>query len=154
MKKKFPKKAIILGVIFLIIAVAIYLLSNRGKAPGIGPSITPFPSASEAPVVFKFVKAIPSGEVELSVASTAVSFQFNKNIDLSTVKVTIAPPTKYEISSYSADKMLYIRPVPSWNFNTKYTVTVNVKTPEGESLADPAVATFTPIELTESRLRY
>lgn len=154
MKKKFPKKIIILGLIFLVIAIIIYILSIRGKVPGISPSVTPFPKASEAPAAFKFIKAIPNGEVEMAVSSTAVSFQFNKNIDVSTVKVTITPATKYEISSYSKDTMLYIRPVPSWNFNTKYTVKVNVKTPEGESLTDPAVAIFTPLQLTDSRLRY
>jgi hypothetical protein len=136
-------KLLIIFVLFIIIFAVTLLIRKTPPAP----VPTPFP------VVFRLEQTFPlPGTYELVIPNLAIHFTFSKPFDVANTAVKIEPFMDFEISTDDANLTLFIMPVPEWEFNTEYTITISTKSKDGESLEEPVKYQFQPVPLTTSEL--
>jgi len=144
--KKFIKKNKILFLIVLlgVITVAFLLVRRTQQEKPI-----PIPT----PIFFKLEQIFPNaGKQEIVIPNFAIHFTFSRPIDVSSTAVKIEPFMDFEISTNDTKKTLFIMPVPEWEFNTEYKITISTKSEDGQVLSSPVEYLFEPVYPTTSDL--
>lgn len=138
---------VVLVLLVLSIASIVWIYFNAKNSSQSG---LPTP----VPAVFGLNKTVPANGVGTTIIpTTAIEFEFNKQINPNTLIVKVEPldNTNFEISDNL--RSVFVRVVPTWKLNTDYTITIEVKSQEGESLPEPLVYPLKIVKQTESGLR-
>lgn len=148
MFKKLTKRAkMLISLLFIISLISIVWLYSVGQSDK--ETLTPTPK----PVKYSFVRAIPvSGSTSNIPPTSAIDFYFSKPISESSADVVITPEIPLTFSSDVKLNAFYIRAVPSWKLDTKYTIRINIRSQEGESLDEPIEYSFTLKQMKNSLL--
>lgn len=137
---------IVLGLFVLsIISVAWIYFNARNSSQ----SLLPTP----VPAIFGLNRVIPANGVGTTIVPTsAIEFEFNKQINPNTLIVKVEPldNTNFEISDNL--RSVFVRVIPTWKLNTDYTITIEVKSQEGESLPEPLTYPLRIVRQTKSNL--
>jgi len=114
---------------------------------------TTSPSPTPSPAIFELESTFPNeGKNEIVIPNFAIHFTFTKPIDLTNTAIKISPIVDFEISIDKTGKTLYLNPVPSWEFDTEYQITVNTSSKDGQLLVSPIEYSFEPVHITTSEL--
>lgn len=134
----------LLFVVSIISTIWIYSVSQSKQ------TIT---TATPKPVKYNFVRAIPLSGSESNIPPTsAIDFYFSKPILESSADVIVTPEIPLTFSSDTKLNAFYIRAIPSWKLDTRYTIKINIKSNEGESLDAPIEYSFTLKQMKDSLL--
>lgn len=130
------------GVVFIL------FLLTRGRVQ------PPVPSPSPTPQPFVLEHFFPpEGKQILGDPSVALAYSFSSPVGLSSAIITVKPYVALDLFLDKSGKTLYIKPLPRWNYNVEYQVSVEIKSKEGKALNSPVVhkflftpQTFSPLE--------
>mgnify|MGYP001565227590 FL=1 len=126
--------------------VVLFLLTRGRVQPPV-----PSPSPTPQPFVLEHVFP-PSGKQELGDAGLALSFSFSTPIDLSSVVVTLKPYLPFDLFTDKEGKILYIKPLPKWNYNVEYKINISLKSKDGKELDSPIEQVFMFTQMRNSPL--
>lgn len=142
--KKLKRILIILFVLAIGSIAFVYFQISRNN---------PIPIATPTPVVFELLKSVPeSGTVTTILPTSALEFDFSKPIDPSTLNVVMKPYTPFTFDTSDDKKILFIKSNPAWDIDTKYQISLDVKSQDGESLSSPINYTLNITKQTDSNL--
>ena len=148
MFKKLTKRTkILISLLFIVSLISILWLYSVGQSDQDIPTLTP------KPIKYSFVRAIPtSGSTSNIPPTSAIDFYFSKPILESSADVVITPEIPLTFSSDTKLNAFYIRAIPSWKLDTKYTIRINIRSQEGESLSETIEYSFTLKQMKDSLL--
>jgi hypothetical protein len=147
MKVKFNIKKIFLFTgIFLSVFSILYIFLSTKKSNPTKPTPTPF-------VVFELIGTTPKdGDQKIPIPNLAIEFTFSKNIDPSSLSITIDPKEDISFNFGENKNNIFVHPEKNWKYGTKYTILMSVQSESGESLNSPITYIFTPQKETGSSL--
>ncbi len=144
MRSFLKRHKIIAIVLLLVLGITLFFIFR--------PEPSPAPQPAPTPVPFVLEQISPTeGKQEIVIPDLAISFLFSSAVDKSSIVVNINPLTDYEISTDKTDKTIYLKPVPSWKFNSVYNIKLSVKSKDGRGLP-PINYSFEPLRVTSSDL--
>ncbi|MGB6838819.1 MAG: Ig-like domain-containing protein [Microgenomates group bacterium] len=143
MKKFLKKYKLLIFTILIGIGLVVLLITRK----------TPTPPPPSEPTPFKLEQTFPNqGKQEIVIPNFAIHFIFSRPIALTNTAVKIEPFTDFEISTDKSGKTLFVMPVPEWQLNTEYKITVSTSSTDGQTLDSPVEYLFEPVPLTTSEL--
>lgn len=93
-----------------------------------------------------------AGKVAVPIPNLSIEFTFSKAINISSLSIVTDPNTDIGFNSGEDKKSIFVYPKENWNYDTEYSITVNVQSTNGELLENPVVYKFTPIKIRNSAL--
>lgn len=141
------KIKIVIGIVFVLALFSIvfiyYQIGKNNKTLIVTPT----------PIVFELLKSIPeNGAVSTILPTSALEFDFSKPIDTSTLNVVMKPYKPFTFDTSDDKTVLFIKSNPAWDVNTKYQISIEVKSQGGESLSAPISYTLNITQQTDSNL--
>jgi len=131
------KKRLIFLALFVISVISLVWLFSLSKKPAISPTPTPVPTK------FELIKAIPTnGSKNLFPATSAIEFDFSKQIDINTLVITSTPKADVAFETDQGGKILFIRALGGWRLATTYEITVDVVSKDKDKLPENIIYTF------------
>jgi hypothetical protein len=131
------KKRFALLALFVFSAISLVWLFSVSKKPSISPTPTP------TPIKFELIRTIPAnGSKNLFPATSAVEFDFSKQIDVSTLVIVSNPNADVVFETDQSGKTLFIRAPGGWRLATTYEITVDVLSKDKDKLPEKIVYTF------------
>ena len=135
------KKIIIIIIVILLVLFVLGIRSAIEKTSQVIPTPTPIPSPT--PIPFSLINIFPSaGTQEMANPSIALQYTFSSKIDLNTAKVTVKPYIETAFSKDESETTLYVRPTGEWKFETEYTLEIDIKSQNRESLTEKIEHSF------------
>lgn len=124
--KKYQKIIIVFFFVFLILIIWIF---SKSQKPIVLTTPTPLP------IKFEIKRTIPSSGVGAQILQTsAIEFIFSKQIDLSSLAVTVNPNIEFNFEYDKDLRTLFIRALPYWEYNKEYEISIDVRSEENEGL--------------------
>jgi hypothetical protein len=149
MKLKLNIKNILIftGVFLSLFSIVYIILSTRKN-------ITTKEAPTATPVsVFKLTGTSPlEGNTKIAIPNLAIEFTFSKNIDPSSLSITIDPKEDISFNFGENKNNIFVHPEKNWKYGTKYTISMSVQSESGEGLNSPITYIFTPQKETGSSL--
>ena len=137
-------------IVILIISAIFFILLTISKGDNKTGIITPSPTPTTRFEVLNIFP--PPGNATMAIPNLAIQISFSKPIDLISTIVQIKPYENFDLSLSKDGMTLSIFPIQSWKYNTKYDLTITVKSKDSQELESPLLYTFTPKEVLESDL--